>query len=126
MDKENISVLVVEFKPEVRMIVIKLLVRFLGFAQENIVEAFSAEQALMQIKKKQFDLLITGNRLDKRSCGPIATGVDLVNEVKRLGLTMKILMITGGEKPELPKDVLFLQEPFEGNLLAGVINKALG
>jgi CheY-like chemotaxis protein len=112
MEKKNISVLVVEFNTGVRSIEVALLVRLLGFQKTNICEATNARQALAQLKKRKFDLLITGNRLDTVIREKSMTGAELIDKVKELNLPIKILMISGGGKPDLPEGVGFLQEPF--------------
>lgn len=124
MEKGDVSVLVVDYEPIVRSVVVNLLVRLLGFARVNIFEATNASQALEQLKKRKINLMITGNRLDTVVRQSL-TGEELINEARKLYGQMKILMISGGGKPSLPKGVEFLQEPFGVEELKTAIKKAL-
>ena len=119
MDNENIRVLIAEPDSDVRRTVVRILVKFLSFAEANIVEAIG-NQALAELKKREFDIVITCNRL-----GMGLTGVDLINEVKKLNGQSKIIMISGGEKPSLPQGVIFFPKPFKVEEFKKVIEEAL-
>lgn len=127
MDKANISVLVVDYEPGTRSVLVSLLARTLGFKRANIFEASNAEQALEQLAKRKIKLLITGNQLDTFMREKNMTGVDLICKVKELHGQTKILMLSGGGKPDLlPPEVVFLQKPFiENKEFEEAIEKAL-
>ncbi len=65
----------------------------------EIVEIFSAEEALLDISRNSIDLLVADYRL------PGVTGIDLMHKVRKLHPNVKVILITGVAAPKVRKEV---------------------
>lgn len=85
----------------------------------------SAEEGLMELKRTQFDLLITDVRL------PGMSGFDLVRQVRRLQRDMPVIMITAyssaeGQKEAADLGVLrYFRKPLDTDNVLTAVHKAL-
>ncbi|USO00468.1 MAG: response regulator [Alphaproteobacteria bacterium] len=82
---KQIKILLVEDEPGVRTIVSKSL----KAQNHEVYESSSGIDALKQLQKKKFDLLITDASL------PELSGDKLCHEIQKLGIAIKILIISG-------------------------------
>lgn len=85
----------------------------------------SAEEGLLELRRGNFDLLITDVRL------PGMSGFDLVRSVQRLGLKLPVIMITAysssqGRKEAVDLGILhYFQKPLDTDDVLTAVNKAL-
>jgi len=105
-------ILVVDDDADVRHVTASFLSSF-GYRE---TEAGDAREALDLLASQDFDLVVADLAM------PGMTGVELVNAIRRHGLTVPVLILTGhAEAVEIPAGVPVLAKPFESSELAATV-----
>jgi len=116
----NETILIVDDKATLREMTKRILER----NNFRVMEAESGSQALELWKRhrESIDLLFT----DFSMPGTM-TGLDLVNEIKRLQPTLPVIMASGfiGDHNEINRDYVFLPKPFNAKTLLKTISNSL-
>lgn len=81
--------LIVDDDPDASFTIKALLELAAGAPQVGVVQATEFEEALREVERGAFDLLVFDVRLGTRS------GLDLLREVRARGLTLPAIMLTG-------------------------------
>lgn len=116
-----IRVLIVEDDPMVSMISKKYIENNQGFQVVSICK--DEEEALSYLKKHRVDLAILDVYLPKGS------GVNLLNEIRKLGLDIDIIMVTASSEIEVLNSALkygvvdYLVKPFEFARMKSALEK---
>ncbi|WP_375409341.1 response regulator [uncultured Methylobacterium sp.] len=105
-------ILVVDDDADVRHVTASFLSSF-GYRE---TEAGDAREALDLLALQDFDLVVADLAM------PGMTGVELVNAIRRHGLTVPVLILTGhAEAVEIPAGIPVLAKPFESSELAATV-----
>ena len=102
-------ILIVEDEKEIREGYVKCISRTF---EAVIEEAASGQEALLKIKANKPDLMLLDIKL------PGLSGMDVIGEIKRLDLDIKILVVSAWKNPEVVKQALemgvvdYLEKPF--------------
>jgi len=96
-------ILIAEDTAEVR----RMYVRRFKLLGHEVLEAKNGEEAWQILRTtEKVDLLVTDKDM------PVMGGLELCLNIKESGIKIKIVMVSGREKPEnLPEDVVFLYKP---------------
>lgn len=94
--------------------------------QDHQVFAFnSAQEALTQIRQRSFDVVLTDLRL------PGMDGVELLREMRRLGLDVPVILMTAHASIETAVEAMklgafdYIQKPFNGEEIAILVERAV-
>ncbi len=95
-------------------------------AQEHQVVAFAdAQEALLQIRQRPFDIILTDLRM------PGMDGVELLREMRRLGLDIPVLLMTAHASIQTAVEAMklgafdYIQKPFEADQIGILIERAI-
>lgn len=111
------NVLVVDDRTEV----LEVIERFLDKKGFVVYLSNTEEKALRLCKVIKFDLVISDFELEE------ASGVDLLNKIKKKQYRIKTILMSGSFKPDEERIEIdaFLQKPFESAELESAIRKVL-
>jgi CheY-like chemotaxis protein len=105
-------ILVVDDDDEVRHVTASFLNGF-GYRE---TEAKDGSAALALLKTGEFDLVVADLAM------PGMTGIDLMEAIRRSGLSIPILIVTGhAEAVPIPPDIAVLRKPFDSAELAAQV-----
>ncbi len=114
------TILVVDDESAIRDIIKRKVTAATDF---KVIEAENGFDALKKIKEHKVDLVVTDIKM------PRMTGIELLNEIRRAGLDIPVVIITGYGTLDDAIDALrlgafnFIKKPFQNNELLSVIDK---
>ena len=120
MLKREKKILVVDDEAVIRDIIKRKLISATDF---SVVEAEDGYDALERLREGKIDLIITDIKMPRMS------GIELLAEIRRLGLDTPVIIITGYGTLNDAIDALrlgalnFIKKPFHTNELLGVIDR---
>lgn len=117
------KILIAEDDDVIRKVCERMAIKF-GFSTQNICTVDSAEDALEQLKHRQFDILLTDNDMGAM------TGLELIAQCKKSFPNTVPILMSGRIKElvssgKIPNGLYTLAKPFEIEKMEEVIKKAL-
>jgi len=83
----------------------------------EIFEAENGQEALDILRTMKFDLVITDNSM------PVMNGLDLCLNIHELGIGVKVIMISGEDRPDLlSNQVIFFKKPITATEILERVN----
>lgn len=118
--ESNISIMVVDDEPAIR----EVFKYFLAGRGHQVVTCGTGEEALRSAREFAFDVIILDVIL------PDTSGVDLIDELKKLSPASRIILLTGTQSEELEKEARqreiyeYLSKPIRASALMEVVEAA--
>ncbi len=103
----------------------KMLKTFLEKKKHDVATAFSCNEALAQLKEKQFDIILTDVRL------PDKDGISLLDDVRAQNATTQVIIMTGYAEVNMAVKAIkqgafdYVAKPFTPDTILQTIHKAL-